>query len=133
MDAINVWNLDVWNLNFLVFGFQTRNLKSELKGFGHFTKVSELWSVWKLNSYWVSEIHTSMDLRWLLYIVKQIDGVYCSLKSLLKFQIFWCCWVKVDNERVKIVSSRKVESIQVNQFSICSVVNFAWKETGRFY
>ena len=68
----------VWNPNFCEFRFQTPHVSKNQTldlDFRHFTKLSEIWtrkfgfqthfekSVWKLNSYWVSEIRTSSDFR----------------------------------------------------------------------
>ena len=85
--TVNVWNLDVWSLKFRVFSFQTclKN-KQKCPDFGRFTKMFEILkkslnfrhmltnnvSEWKLNffetkQFWVSEIHTSLDFRHLLY------------------------------------------------------------------
>ena len=57
----------VWNSSFCEFGFQTSLcVWKPIQKFSlqtHLEKVSEIWTVWKPNIYWVSEINICLDFR----------------------------------------------------------------------
>ena len=63
--TVHVWNLDVWNLTFYLyfrhFCLYFRHFNSDFRNFcSDFRHISENLTVWKLNCYRVSEIHTTV-------------------------------------------------------------------------
>ena len=59
--TVDVWNPTSVSLNFRhPYVSENQTLGSDLI---YFAKMPEIWTVWKPNGYWVSEIQTSSDFR----------------------------------------------------------------------
>ena len=89
--TVSVWNPSCWNLNLsAIRTFVSSDFRHPYES-ENGTLVSEIWTVWKLNSYWV--LKSRLDIRHALYIIISFLLLHCSIQETssigLRNKIYW--------------------------------------------